>query len=1533
MRSFPERFDFAPDVWKGPRAKNFTRREDAFQRLVGSALRTELGSFVRDVPTEGADGAIDVFVEAGAPTCALLPAVLGATIVECKDNDETRSGWVDNVLAAWKKVAKKVECQAKAGWPGRYAPWERASAYVYVTSARLTQNTRDKLTGLVETYFRRLQAEGRCRIERVRVVDWSDLHELLGRHPRLADDWLGAPSSVLVGHEERESVFASDFGRYLKDIPFVPPDSSSETHPDRIFEMVAERAQEGGVLVVGPGGVGKTRLLFEVARRASVEGWRVLHAIEGESPLRYEQLAEELLYGRGNVLVIGDYFDRLKPEIRTIKRRLLPEAAKRELRIAFLASARLRERVIETPDAETFFRVVEIRTDAGRARKILAEMEQQVAPTAVRLLGREHIDELLGEVPVIALLFLCEVERRAKEGTLDVASLRGVRPSDLEKWVRRRLHEDDLLVPVTEARRRALSIDPRSIAAAAILAASPLSETQAHQLAVDLFERVAGLNGENALTRADAEDRVDTLCDLGWLSVRDGQLVTCHDVVTDQMLLDVLRDGRGRLRDDLVKVILGPAAESPRLLGRFAVSLGRLFGSLGTFEPVLQDGMTRWFEQDAAKIGPTLGTADAADAAYALRSVLSGPPWADVLPSVWDRVVEPWRQRHVEAEASWPVHVAMLGRRDLSREQAASTVQMAMVWVGKHGGTEEAAVVLVYLLDRVDLDDDTESRATTAALLWHEGHRDTEMAPSVLGMVLLKGRVATATASSTARAILDWCRGHRAGPSSGFALGVLLSRDDLGPELQPEATTTALEWLKEYEDTDEAGFVVASFLARDEALPVSVGDLVGRSLAWCESHRDALGAGFVLNAVLGRDALPAGLAAPAAQLAYQWIEGRKERPFEAGIVLASLLLSAEISATQLDVLGRTAITWLERYGSYPQSMQLLQHLLMRMDLSHALQIRIEHAAIEWCEAHADQATMGFILGVLLEKPLETATMDRVVAASKTFLEEHRESHVAAMVLGMLLSKPEVALDDALRPRERAIAWLTEHPDEDIVGFILMGMLSADEPGDTDPQTMKWATDWLANRCLEPVAVLVLVPLLGKESCSGEVTSTATDWLEKHCQWREAIVLLQQLSTRAHSDATTQHRVERLAYRWLEIHSRRVEALGAFQCLLRQSDLREPDTTAQFALQWLGRQGTRIEAKFLLSALLRRSDLAPSLTSRTLGFAFEWLALHGADDEADVVLYPLLHRRDLEDQAASSCVRIVLAWTDKHGSDADATGNLLDATLMFLVRNSTLRETAHARPRALARAHAWLDAHPDSDLAGRVLTRIFLHPDVDPETASRAADRAFDWLEHHEEAFEAWLPISGLLEYRRGEDPRAERAAHACVTWIEAHGDQSEADLVLRNFHYFAGFTANSAIWMGFFSLTWLAQYARPGGSHLLFDLFYEPSEGVGMAEEYARQLIKTQLSLLSKTQNDDDLLPQIALALAALLPLARNKGTARQAQQSRSLARKIAQDARLSEEAQQACVRACYRLVDAGAWASREEAERTLSRVGFRRLS
>ncbi len=256
---------FSPTELRGWRARQFSDREDCFQQLVGDALREVHGPGVHVSATRGRDGSIDAWVEQPLPGCAVLGGLEGPVIVECKDHEQ-KPEWPTtwrNIQAGWRIVQNKLERQAAGGFAGKFEPWRRARAYVYCVSAVIPdQQSKNELTRLIREFLK-AAAPG---IRNVSLLDWGSLSSWLNTLRRVADNWLEIGFPGIEGHQEYIASL-SGFRKYLlnENLAYEPPEPNADIHPDVIWKLLSADDERGkpGLVLYGPGGVGKSRLCIE----------------------------------------------------------------------------------------------------------------------------------------------------------------------------------------------------------------------------------------------------------------------------------------------------------------------------------------------------------------------------------------------------------------------------------------------------------------------------------------------------------------------------------------------------------------------------------------------------------------------------------------------------------------------------------------------------------------------------------------------------------------------------------------------------------------------------------------------------------------------------------------------------------------------------------------------------------------------------------------------------------------------------------------------------------------------------------------------------------------------------------------------------------------------------------------------------------------------------------------------------------------------------------------------------------------------
>ena len=942
MTTFPVRFD--PSSWLGPRSAQYPNSSDAFQQLVGDALREHFGSRASISPTEGRDGSIDAFIDEGQSNSRALADLPAPQIIECKDHDGTRGSYLVNIAAGWAKVEDKLRKQAAAGWIGHFQPWRRAKSYIYCVSAVLpNQSERDKLHQNIVQFFETLPAAQRPPLKAIRVLDWADLRDLFDRLPRVADRWIGTGLSLISSHAEYAASLTR-FRRYLLEdnLPFVEPGPEARSRPQYVLEQLQARARTGGVVLKGIGGVGKSRTSLEVALLADAAGWRVLHVLPGEPGITVEDLSSVIFPGSAPTLLIFDYLDQMpKLDLGSVRHRLLPEAERRGVQLALLAN--LRPSSLRRPNAERdalFTEDILIQPTIEQKSSITELALERIAPLAVEQLGSHRVRDLCGERPIIAMFVAEELQRRAGQGTLTQTSLNGLRSGDLLGWLRRRLVEDRLVV---EASSDFLPPQPEAslVSAAAILAAAPMSSEGLVEAGGAAWQAARG-DGSPMAGRV-----LEGLISLGWLEPQDTELVAAHDVVADEVLSQVLWDrASGSLRDQVLTMCLAPALNRARVLGRYALALTRLLGSEASeteMEMVLREQASVWLSRHGSRLGQMLARADVSEAAYALGGMVSAPAWVDVCVAEWNHLIAPWLANHgTHAEAR---HLLYRGLKELPVDAASDLLLAALRWLPIHLSNDSASYVVSPLLARSDLGDHA-TPAINLAMAWLDKH------PLIL--------------------------------DTQFVLNPLLARSDLGDHATP-AINLAMAWLDKHPLILDAQFVVNPLLARsdlgDHATPA-----INVAMAWLKKHSRIPDAEFVLKRLFGLSGLSVAQRERCVTLALPQLDRLGSAP-EASFLLRGCLRDRALDPESARSVVQYGLAWIRANPQAEEADYVFNRLLRRRDLSHTDWKEVSDIGLTWLRQYTSHDNRDLSLAALLVHPeyLKEQDLEWVIREAEKWL--------------------------------------------------------------------------------------------------------------------------------------------------------------------------------------------------------------------------------------------------------------------------------------------------------------------------------------------------------------------------------------------------------------------------------------------------------------------------------------------------------------------------------------------------------------------
>ena len=1402
MKTFPNHFSLRSLL--GYRARQHPKREDAFQQLVGDGLREERPGEVSVAPTKGADGSIDAFVELGdsAARYLRLPSPL---IVECKDHDDELADVTRNVREGWAKMVQKLRRKAEQGWPDTYAPWRRAKGYLYCVSAVLpSQAARDQLQGEVEAFFSDLARRGYCAIESVRIMDWSDLRAWLDRMPRVADHWLGVGLPGLLPQEEFVRRL-SGFQQYLLEehLPFVAPEAGTQTHPEVLWQRLQGLAGTRGALLVGPGGVGKSRTLMETAKQASRADWRVLHALPGERSLTIDALAEEVLVGDRPTLLLLDYLDQMPNfDLEVFRRRLLPASQARGIPIALLASARpgyLRRPVAGREEllGEPLF----LRPGASHRHAITQQVVGRVAPTAVGLIGLDSVRHICGGRPILALFIAFELERHARLGQLTSVLEEDLRSGDLVSWLRRRLKEDALTVPVPDSPFELAEPKPMVIAAALALAAAPQREEALVSAITTALQQVHA-STPDAMAR-QAGHLIRSLELLGWLE-RDGMaLAPAHDVVVEEVLEEVLREQQTEVvRGDVLSIILSAGRNSPRTLGRLTTSLGRLISQEPDavhFERELLRAVVQWFDRHASELGRALLLVPADEASYALGAVVAGVAGGDVLTRHWEQVLQPWldrsgllyEARHLlyrslkllppghlahgalcqtalrwleahgrEAEASY-VLGALLSRDDLGTS-ATACVGHAERWLETHVLRVDARYVLHVLLSRGDLGEAAPA-CIAYAVRWLDAHGQQLDATYVLEALLRREDLKGAASECLGHAV-RWLEGHGQSVDARFVLWALLEREDL-KDAASACIGYAACWLEVHGQSTDARYVLSALLERQD-LKEAASACIGYTVRWLEAHGQQLDATYILGALLERQDLTKEASACIGH-AERWLAVHGQSS-DARYVLRALLVREDLKEEAPACIGYT-VHWLEVHGQSSDAQFVLRKLLEREDLKEEAPACIGYA-MRWLEAHGQISDAQFVLRKLLEREDLKEAASACIGHAERWLEAHGRALDATYILGALLGRRDLK-EAAFACIGHTVHWLEVHGQSTDAQFVLRTLLERRDLKEEASACIGHAMRWLEAHGQGSNATYVLVALLERRDLKEAASACighAMRWLEAHGQSTDAQFVVKTLLEREYLKEEAPACV-RYTVRWLEAHGRSADARYVLRALLVRKDLKEEASACVgYAMRWLEAHGQGSNATYVLVALLERRDLKGA-ASACIGHAMRWLEAHGQSTDARYVLSALLERQDLK-EAASACMGHAVRWLEAHGQGAGAASLL-----------ETLLSRNDLGPRATACldfAARWLEVHGQDSDAPRVLAPLLLRSDRGGSSQLHI-ECARRWLQAREQDANARYVLSTLLARSDLRDAAQECIQHA-MRWLALHGKSIDARFVLRS---------------------------------------------------------------------------------------------------------------------------------------------------------
>ncbi|MER5310208.1 caspase family protein [Streptomyces sp. NPDC002773] len=1168
-------------------------------------------------------------------------------------------------------------------------------------------------------------------------------------------------------------------------LPYVSPGKGHETERSQLFSRL--RDSDGrGVLLIGAAGTGKTRTVLEVGRLALDKEWRVLHLRPSGKEDVTAEIIRQVLAEDTPALVVMDYLnhyfvqddDNPRLDLTTLRHHLLPEARRKGIKVALLATARpgwLRK--MNEIHLYELFDEVDLRQDEEFQRLVAEQALTRMAPTAIERFGLDRMWEICGHRPIIALLVAREVERRVATGGL--RDLSGLRASgDLSTWLRSRLGEDDLAVVQSKGTRQGGTAFHRVAAAAAAAAACP-------QLYAEVVATAEASLPEASEGTPEAEEVVETLLDLGWLQ-RDDQtdmVTTAHDIVCDQLVESVIFPPGSRRPDRRRTLsLLSGSLTSPRTLGRYATNLARLMNDLAP-QPLaaVSELLDRWFADNAPAIGDVMRR-DADAGGYALGALVYGPPWSQAAVRNWQEIAGPWLEEY--GDTTDARHLLHSGLWHLPADSAALLVPAALRWLEAYGWRQDASYVLGPLLSRTDLPAEL-SPSLENAVGWVNLHGQSQGAHFVLSALVTRGDLTVQQARKAVPAALRWCEHSRAARQTGLVLHPLLGRKDLTDDEVRRAIAEAYDWTGRHITFEISSKVLLALVNHPDLPREELRYAVTLALEWLEHHWDSQRANWILHAVLGMHGATRPQTRRTITHAVGWLTSHATET-DADYLIRRLLKRDDLHPDERDLVVGSAVRWLEAYATEKHGDFLIGRLLERGDLHPDERDLVVGFGGRWLDLHATEAAASFLLPRMLTRLDLTDEQARLaIGQAMSWLELHGHRESAGYVLQHLLKREDIPAYEARRAATFANEWLSQHKEAKDASYVLPVLLARSDLTDQQADlAVVSANCWLRIHGLEETADRVLPQLLLRADLPPDEVRFAAcrtaQWLEQHREGRSAGHLLGALLAR--DDLTAQEAAVGVqeGLTWLERHCPGPGTDRLLPELLGRAELTPEQRAQAGALSeiWERRNtSTRMEVQQLQRSLGGRTARTDEEKLRALVSGLEWLEENATQVEALTVLtavleHPMLQHSEPAGELTRRAVTSALDWLEVHGADVTATH-----LIQRLLRASEMSD-GHL-DAVVAYSLQWLLRYGEQSRARHVLELLLSHPGLDEAQLDASVLLAIGWLRHCGSESQASFVMEKLLKCTGLVEERVRDILTFTRTWLTRHLSMKEAGFVLE----------------------------------------------------------------------------------------------------------------------------------------------------------
>lgn len=1194
-------------------------------------------------------------------------------------------------------------------------------------------------------------------------------------------------------------------------LPFVEPPPDSSAHPEQVLARLTKLLGEGGVLLRGPAGAGKSRTCLEVAGLATARGWAVYYMKPGASTVGIAGIKHMLGAPGDKLMLVADYLNESSRNLAELRSRLLQMAARSGKRIAVLGSTRPASSLKALHDADLLFEVIDLDHDEKHMERIVGQMCSSLAPTATARLSFERMQRICGYRPAIAMLIATELEHRIQQGELPDRHLTSVKSGDLSYWLNRRFADHGLVPEQSSDPLSMQRLSRTQLACAAVVAATPMRREELVDCAAATLD-----------DRDEAEHVLQTLLNIGWLIPEGVRLTTVHDSVCDQLLDRVLLDQSSHVarRADVFDV-LEHGLRSVELLTSIAINLARLLRDLVAEQrgESLFEHCRQWIPLHHDALTVLLADGSGRKAEMAFFAMNANPAWTFDVDGVLDPLLADWLKGFVgDLDIAYAADILLPGLNGALRP-GPTIVDATLTWLRVNVKLQFSGVLIDSFLRR-DLDANHRNAGIALADRWMQEncHRRDANISAVVKHLLDANDISKAKRRRAITSSIHWLEKNltRNQYESAVLMNRLFRKESLSDRQFRAVSRSAMLWLERNRRAAEASFVLSALLEQPRLYSREERDCIAFAMDWIQEHSpDEKGFEFLLARLLKKE-LPFGTAQLAIRQGARVLSQASTADEDAQYLLRVLLARKELDADVRTTLSRFALEWLDQTAE-TNTTWVVRPLLTAAP-AEDIDAAAEHA-LSWLADNVSSADARFILHPLLRRhDISEHVLSRTLEYNRHWLDMHGSTAEACYVREALVLRPDSNNEDRARHLEHAHRWLHEHHVRKDAGFLLRSVLAQQDLPPSDARAFaEYALKWLGRH--HHLRVHILEPLLRRNDLSHDQIATgirmAFSFLDRHGDQVAAGAIHSALLARTDLAAGQARAAIASAGRWLALHHERLEAEGLLASILRKPA--QPDDIAEYALGWLSRWGTRVKAYPVLLALLRRhKNHTIAQDAKCTAAVRAWVEVNYEAGPAGNVLTLVLGRPDLDNNTVEYLTTHADLWLRSNENHPDAYflqlrlasrhggqpgqfdeprtldhDTMLDGVSQNLDHPRTrgqvaillrwLVEPSEAqRIRLMSIARIAVERDPTGDGCGPILASVLDRDDLLEAELVWFGKKTSAWLDVNGTALGAGWVISKIVSRPDIPATYLPRLLSAAERWLKSHGDTEEAQQLLSN---------------------------------------------------------------------------------------------------------------------------------------------------------